>query len=164
MEISWWEIPTSLYCRNKSVGAGHLHQGQIDLTVGSCGFFRALWPCSEGCSSWRFASLCGRHLQSHKPTTTIRPPPWKPSRIQRSNSLYLYHIHPLKISLNLLANEWGINTWQRLKLKHCSSPYQLSFPFLYHKNPWGVLVTEHTCHKRFRLYSTLPSASILYVS
>ena len=25
--------------------------------------FRALWPCSEGCSSWCFASLCGWYLQ-----------------------------------------------------------------------------------------------------
>ena len=25
--------------------------------------FRALWPCSEGCSFWYFASLCGPHLQ-----------------------------------------------------------------------------------------------------
>ena len=25
--------------------------------------FWALWQCSEGCSSWHFVSLCGRHLQ-----------------------------------------------------------------------------------------------------
>ena len=31
--------------------------------IGWLWVFQALWPCSEGCSSWRFASLCGWHLQ-----------------------------------------------------------------------------------------------------
>ena len=75
--LSFWKmLPESFLTSNKDV-PGKIHlldftsmgnfPGKIHLAMNFWSWllwvFRALWPCSEGCSSWCFTSLCGRHLQ-----------------------------------------------------------------------------------------------------